>query len=729
MNKRVLFIILILLGGNVAALILLPQTTTLMDREDLHIAVAVPLSGPESARGREVLNGIRLYLDRVASEGLLGSKRVKLVPYDDRKDRKTALHIATRIVEENKALLVLGHFYSSSAAIAGTVYRKRGIPAITGSATADSISLENDWYFSVIPNNHYISAFTAEYLSRGMGYTSASILYDQSAYGESLASGFLEKAQELDLKINGNWSFDTEDNQLNDRLGTITAQLRAMDDPGMIFCATYPKEGVKVLARLIFPGTPYRVIGPDTFASPEFLENLKAYPKEQIAPGYHSNGIFTVSPFLTKIAGEKGYRFQKAYVEKYRENPSWMSASYYDAIQVAVQAIENAELQGENLKEDRRRVRDALKGLNDERVAVDGITGNIYFDSQGNCQRPLSVGVYSDQDIRPAFLQYQKSPNGQSKLKTDNGGTASPIEIDGQMLFPTQVVYGGVRIIEIRDLDLAHSTFSADFLVWFRFVGEFDAARIYFPDAISPIQLEQPIAELEDKGMTVRAYRVTASFKSRFDYGRFPFDDQELPIRFRHQSLLRSDLLLVPDPSGLPDVSQLRENEKAKTFVLPGWKVSGLSIYQDTAALEGESRDAESGFSRLNADIHMHRAAASYVLRIFLPMLALALLFTLSYWLPLERYWMQAGFILMITAMGILLQWTLAATMERGYLQSIFTAFYGIACVTAAVVAAVRVLHQFGLTRSMQRVRTIARIAHPVLILAAAYGATMFYWR
>jgi branched-chain amino acid transport system substrate-binding protein len=138
MNKRVLFIILVLLGVNVAALILLPQTTTLMDRKDLHIAVAVPLSGPESARGREVLNGIRLYLDRVASEGLLGNKRVKLVPYDDRKDRKTALHIATRIVEENKALLVLGHFYSSSAAIAGTVYRKRGIPAITGSATVSA---------------------------------------------------------------------------------------------------------------------------------------------------------------------------------------------------------------------------------------------------------------------------------------------------------------------------------------------------------------------------------------------------------------------------------------------------------------------------------------------------------------------------------------------------------------------------------------------------------------
>ena len=55
--------------------------------------------------------------------------------------------------DQGKALLVLGHSFSSTSIAAGKIYDDSKIPAISGSATALEVTQDKDWYFRVIFNN------------------------------------------------------------------------------------------------------------------------------------------------------------------------------------------------------------------------------------------------------------------------------------------------------------------------------------------------------------------------------------------------------------------------------------------------------------------------------------------------------------------------------------------------------------------------------------------------
>ena len=115
--KKVLWIILFFVGLNIAVFLLLPQTSPFTKKQTIHIAVVGPMSGKDRGRGQSMLNGIRLYLDKVKKEGILANKKIELVLFNDRKDRRTALKIASQLAEQDRVLLVVGHYYSSSAEI------------------------------------------------------------------------------------------------------------------------------------------------------------------------------------------------------------------------------------------------------------------------------------------------------------------------------------------------------------------------------------------------------------------------------------------------------------------------------------------------------------------------------------------------------------------------------------------------------------------------------------
>ncbi|HIJ57518.1 MAG TPA: ABC transporter substrate-binding protein, partial [Deltaproteobacteria bacterium] len=622
-------------------------------------------------------------------------------------------------------LLVLGHFYSASAEIAGTLYKQRGIPAITASATSDSITYENDWYFSVLPSNRLISEFIANYIKSGLGYKSASLIYANDPHGLSLSESFIQHAQELNIQIKGQWSFDREDRKLNDRLSYITAQLRAMDDPGIIYCAAYPIEGVKILAGLKFPGTPYTIIGPDSFSTPIFIKELLAYPKERIIPGYHSDGVYTTIPFMASIDGQKTRRFREEYLKKYRQEPSWIAACYYDAIQVAVKAIENAEISGQDLPGDRRKVRDALQRFSDIKAAVNGVTGPIYFDENGNYPRSMNVGIYNRRTLSPAFIQYQHLSDIGEESALTHGLGDNIISIGGKMMTRTKIVYVGSQIIEVRDLNTDSNTYSVDFFIWFRFKGEFDDKQIHFPNATSRIRLDQPVYEDRSGNITVRAYRIKADFKSAFDYYRYPFDEQRLFIRFHHNFMTRKRLIYVPDSAGSP--KNLMKNGLAEKIGhgLPGWHINDISVYQDIERFMRGEKQFEVAFSRFNTDIHVSREKSNYLLKIFIPMFTLLTVLYLAYYIPISELRLRVLLILSVPIGNAFYHIKFTSLYSGGLLDYAYWAIYAL---TGAALLATVVTHSLQKRQAIKPARfmTVAeKIAHPVLVLA--FGCWLGY--
>jgi potassium efflux system protein len=206
-------VVLLLVGGIVGLL-----NTTLHPRSVLHIALVGPMGGKDRAMGEAMLRGARLSLDQATKEDRLGEWEIKFHILDDPEDRKSALKVSSALVEQNEVLLVLGHFYPANCNVAGAVYEKNGIPAITASAVADPTFSDNDWYFRVTPSNQFDSLFIADYIKQGLGLNAASIISDNSLHSQSLAVSFKALADERGLALRGEWTFDLEDKELEEKL-------------------------------------------------------------------------------------------------------------------------------------------------------------------------------------------------------------------------------------------------------------------------------------------------------------------------------------------------------------------------------------------------------------------------------------------------------------------------------------------------------------------------------
>jgi len=700
------FLLFLVLGINAAAILFfMPESRFSAKKQTICIALAGPMSGNEKENGAAMVQGVNMCLDAVRNSGRFKDKNIELLVYND-KDRRTAISIASRIADEAKALLVIGHYDSEESAAAGAIYRKNGIPAITASATAESVTQNNEWYFRVIPDNRFMKNFIAYGVKNLMGSSSASIIYENSDYGRSLAEGFETEAGKLGLGIINKWTFDITNDNLDHELRNIVGDLRAAEKTGTIFCATHSAEGVKFFASCRYPGTDYTVVGPDSFATPAFISQFNDYPREQEKPGYYTDGIYAVSPFISYLAdGENARDFRQKFVSIYGMEPSWVAACYYDAMQVALTAVEKAEIQGQDIREDRRRVRNALAGINEPDIAVKGISGDIYFDKEGNVSRPLAIGVWNRHIFLPTYSQFQEvlpsnpllNENPDEKKEEPDGqgeetqGTGKDIiEVQGQSIKYFRIVYAGLDISRINRIDTDKGMFSADFYLWFRFRGNFDNTRIRFTNALNPVSLGEPVMEVHNRDITTRAYRIIADFKADYDREAYPLDQHTLRISLCHEEQTRKELVYVPDVTGLSLTAGKADKEKMMLNPVSGWNTTDISYFQDIAETPGTGKNTVS-LSRLNTEIRIQRQGrVSLLLKYVFPMFVIVIILYFIFLIPpdLPKVRMLIFIPVLLTLLGIRVLFGYLVP-GPGLIRNMFPAIYVLTGLCVIVSAAV----------------------------------------
>ena len=109
--------------------------------QDISIAVAGPMTGGESAFGRQMKNGAeQAVADINAAGGVLG-KKLALQVGDDACDPKQATAVANKMVSD-KVVFVAGHYCSGSSIPASDIYKEAKILQITPAST--NIKLTDD---------------------------------------------------------------------------------------------------------------------------------------------------------------------------------------------------------------------------------------------------------------------------------------------------------------------------------------------------------------------------------------------------------------------------------------------------------------------------------------------------------------------------------------------------------------------------------------------------------
>lgn len=605
-------------------------------KDIIRIAFVGPLSGATSGEGNFLAKAVQLYLDGINSKGGIGGKQIILDKYDDQNDSKIATERAKEIAKSN-AVGVIGHYYSGPSIAGGEIYKQYGIPAITPSATSVALTQSNEWYFRTVFNDDSQGRFLANYIKKVLQKNSVVVIQHNGSYGKGLATVFQDTAQNLGMNVKqyqfDSFKKDTPSEKLESSLNQIQAavnEIKTQAPDTFIFLAMFANEGAQVVRALKDSSIKNPIVVPAAFSS-GFVDEFNELPKEKMSRGYYTDDIYISTPLIFDTANSQAQKFKQDYDKQYKENADVRAAFAYDAAMLLVKAIEEKHVQGKlsSLQEDRQKIRDYLASLRDIKDAIEGTTGFNYFDDRGNAQKPVVIGQFKNKNVISALTQLQPLRNFNEISSLEHAvQDGSVLEIDNRYMYKTNVVYVGIKINEISELDVKNLSYLFDFNLWFRFSEEINPENIQFYNAVDTILLKPkrdeatnqqnnnnnyisqspnndasdkdkdsskpsyngslkpnifyPTVELTDQ-MSYRLYSIKGRFKIDFKPGAVDFTQHLLGVSFRHRNLTRNNLIFVTDVLGMGFAEkdkQLEELRKSQKFS-SDWIISNVYFYQE----------------------------------------------------------------------------------------------------------------------------------------------------
>jgi len=610
------------------------------DSDTLQIAVIGPMSGKDHEGGQAMLDGVNLYVNEVNQSGGINGRTLEVMAYDDQNNKVTARNRAMDIAKESKTLVVIGHYYSSTSLEGGKIYKEYGIPAVTASATAPEVTEGNDWYFRVVPDTNLQGKFSALYIKNILEQEAVNIVFEQDAYGTTLHHSFVRTSRDSGLRVKNIWRINSEVDDVDRKFDAITHKLQLDPKPGALFVALQDHEAAKLIRSIRDAGIDLAIMGGDAIGSESFKRQFAKIPSETRSPGHYTDGIYAATFFISDLSNRKARQFNKTFKRRFGREPDDMVATHYDAAAIAVEAIRKANIEID-VGQSRKNIRNRLSGFRYIETAHKGITGRIFFDAHGNVVKPFPFGVYSHGRLISAPTQLGPIVNLDTivDLRKDLE-EGNIIAFDDRFVYRTMVVYTGIDINEISNINPRNETFTADFYLWFRHKGYLDYSHIEFLNAAEDLRLrDEPIMEMTAQNIVYRAYRIKGDFSEAFIFRDYPFDSQTLSIRFRHKKFNSERLVFVTDDIGMQRYGDKTPAERLKQYSSLSkdapWHLQDILVFSDIGAADSTlgnpgmfhaKADTAISYSRFNVVTEVERNALSYVLKNLMPLFIVILL-------------------------------------------------------------------------------------------------------
>ncbi|RPH62406.1 MAG: hypothetical protein EHM81_02310 [Chloroflexi bacterium] len=615
------------------------------------------------------------------------------------------------------------------------MYEQAGLPSLNVGASAPEVTQNRPWAFRLINNTTDLGKYAALYARDVLGYETASVVYEDNNFGNSLAGAFKATFQQ-----NG---------------GTIAyyqpiAGIPAINADGLevaqqVVRAIAPADGQK--PGLVFLAVTLNAAHEMVLANHALDAGLTMLASYAMGDAHFAqrfdnpavlDGFYAMSLLNFDVAGEAAQKFFNDYTAAYGSAPSWHSGTTYDAFQVALRALQATGASGApvSLSQERQQIRDFLAVLDSPGQALDGVRGQIYFDASHNFSPPPTFGLFQQGQFIPAPVQLRPVQN----RKLVDPAASSIIADGGQYIYKTSVAYTGIRLNEITNIDVDKThTFTADFYIWFRYQGDLDVGDIDFLNAAEPVQLDAPVAAATQNGLNYRLYRVRAPFRTTFDLQNYPFDRQELAIQFRHRVLTNEKLIYVADAAGMdglvhgPDLLArlIADNVFASdTDWQPANPRIFIAAHANTSSfgnplLLGDQQKVESSTFNLKVDIL--RNYGRFAFKNILPLFFIVALAYLSLFLPEYKFEsaisVMTGSLLSIVFFHV----NLSSSLNVGYSVALDYIFYATYLLfTLEVLILVLAWHRQQKDEKMARnYMLLARAFYPAYILL---GSLLFLW-
>lgn len=349
------------------------------------IGALLPLSGRLKPFGQEVLNGIRLGLER-GGEGL-PPESVGLVVRDTEETPGALAAGLEELGREYRVGALIGPLLSRQVSAASSRADYYRIPMLTPAASED-LSGGSKFVLRSSITNRQQARTIARYAMGVLNMKRFCILYSDDAYGKEMMRMFAEEVAAGNGEIIAAAAYEADATDFGPQIRRIKqtdlSKYGKMGDP--------PTERGQV--QEYTPGFDAIFLPGDFDQVGLMAAQLAFYDLHTVVPlgtsGWNSNGLLSfggkfieggifVDGFFPGSSDPAVREFVEAYRKRYQMEPSLLSAQAYDSTRMILQALGSGASGGEAMKNYLLQLQYA------------GATGPIRFGSDGDMEKPLYI--------------------------------------------------------------------------------------------------------------------------------------------------------------------------------------------------------------------------------------------------------------------------------------------------------------------------------------------------
>jgi branched-chain amino acid transport system substrate-binding protein len=325
------------------------------------------LTGSEAAFGISTRDGIAMAIDEANEAGGVKGKKLAVRVYDDQSKPEEAASAVTRLITQDKVLVILGEVASSNSLAMAPKAQEAKIPMISPSSTNPKVTEVGDYIFRVCFIDPFQGFVMARYAHDELKHKDVAILTDKkSAYSEGLTDVFKRKFAEMGGKVVVVESYAKGDTDFRAQLTNIK-KLK----PQGLYIPGYYQDVANIAEQAKELGLKVTMMGGDGWDSAKLFE----------LGGAAVDGSYVSNHYSADDPSPRVQEFIKKFQARYKTTPDSLAALGYDAARVAIDAMKRAtELTGPSIREQVAITKD-----------FPGVAGTITLDEHRNPVKPAVV--------------------------------------------------------------------------------------------------------------------------------------------------------------------------------------------------------------------------------------------------------------------------------------------------------------------------------------------------
>ena len=284
--------------------------------EPLRIGFLTVRSGPLAAGGRQMEEGIQLFLKE--RNNMLAGRKVELIIADTGGNPAGAKGKTQELVERNNVHVIIGPLATFEAIAIDDYILQSKVPLITPTSAAQNDLAQqkkNDYVIHAVGTAAQPTHVLGQYAAKKLGMKRVAMIADDFAYGHEGAAGFLKVFED-----NGGHVVQKLWSPLNVAdYGTFIAQIKPNVDG--VYAGFAGTNGLKFLKQYKEYQLKPTVLGNPTSVDEGVLRNM----------GDEALGVYSASWYSAGIDTPDNQRFVKAIQAEYKVTPGFYTAGTYTA--------------------------------------------------------------------------------------------------------------------------------------------------------------------------------------------------------------------------------------------------------------------------------------------------------------------------------------------------------------------------------------------------------------